>query len=122
MDLTSFAPVLAAIVTAAGASVVTYLTMRRAKSGRINSSEADILWEESTAIRRELRDQVGQLENHIGRNEAEISHLRVENADLKHEVLKLRSENAGLTLQIEGLKAENVDLRRKQESLTPEAR
>lgn len=111
IDLNLVAPALAAIVTAGAASVVTYFTVRRSKSGRINSSEADVLWEESTSIRRELREQVQQLERHISLNEVEIQKLRTENAELKHEVLVLRQENAALTVQVEKLKAENRELR-----------
>ena|SRR6185295_3796593 len=115
VDLNLIAPLLAAIVTAGGASLVTYLTMRRAKSGRINSSEADVLWQESTSIRRELREQIQQLELHISQNEVEIAKLRAENAELKHEVLTLRTENASLKLQVDELKAENVELRTRQQ-------
>lgn len=114
LDLNFIAPVLAAIVTAGIGGLVTYFSMRRAKSGRINSSEADVLWSESGAIRRELREQIQQLEVHLAKNEAEIAALRAENAELKHEVLTLRSENAGLKVQIEKLREENVELRAGQ--------
>lgn len=117
MDAAVLVPALAAIVTAGGASLVTYFTMRRAKSGQINSSEADVLWEESASIRRELREQIQQLEQHLARNEAEIAALRSENAELKHEVLTLRAENAGLKAQIEKLREENVELRTAQTSM-----
>jgi len=104
-------PGLAAIVTALAASGATYLAVRRAKSGRINSSEADVLWEESTAIRRELREQVQQLQHEIAQSNARIGELRTENAELKRELLTLRAENADLLVQVDQLKSENVDLR-----------
>lgn len=122
IDLTVLAPALAAIVTAGLASIGTYVSMRRAKSGQINSTEADQLWVESSAIRRELREQIQQMEMHIVDNEAridalrqEILALRAENATLKHEVLTLREENATLKQAIGALKQENVELRAKQQ-------
>ena len=120
IDLTVLAPALAAIVTAGGSSVVTYLAMRRGKSGQIKTTEANVLWTEAGAIRRELREQVQQLEAHISQNEVDIAKLRAENAELKHEVLTLRTENAALKVQVDILRAENVELRAKQEGRAAE--
>lgn len=114
IDPTVLAPAMAATLTAAGSSVITYAAMRRGKSGRINTTEADQLWNESTAIRRELREQIAQLERHISANEVDIAKLRAENAELKHEVLTLRTENQSLKVQVEQLRAENVELRSTQ--------
>lgn len=114
VDLAFVAPVLAATLTAGISAIVTYAAMRRSKSGRINSSEADVLWTESSAIRRELREQVQALEKHIQANEVEIAGLRSENAALKHEVLMLRQENAALKIQVDHLRVENINLRAAQ--------
>lgn len=115
------ATALAAIVTALASSFVTYYAIRRAKSGQIRTTEADVLWTEAGAIRRELREQVQQLELHISANEAEIARLRAENAELKHEVLTLRAENASLNGQIVELRAENVTLRDELKKQAPKA-
>ena len=114
VDLALIGPMVAAALTAGASAIVTYAAMRRSKSGRINSSEADVLWTESTALRRELREQVQALEKHIQSNEVEIAGLRSENAALKHEVLMLRQENAALKIQVDAVKVENVDLRATQ--------
>lgn len=113
IDLGFVAPVLAAFITAALSSFVTYQAMKRAKSGQINTTEADQLWRESTSIRRELREQVQNLEDHIKSNEIEIAALRSENAALKYEVLTLRQENADLKVRVDALKVENIELRDK---------
>lgn len=114
VDLGVLAPALAAVVTAGGASLTTYIAVRRAKSGQIRTTEADVLWQESTAIRRELAERVQALQEHISRNEVDIARLRAENAELKHEVLTLRTENAALKVQVDQLRAENVELRAVQ--------
>lgn len=54
-----------AVLTLAGLCVtglVTYLVARRTKSGKIDTSEAGKLWEESTLMRAELRQQVASLQ------------------------------------------------------------
>lgn len=55
------------VVTAVG----TWLVARRTKSGKITDSDADTLWEESTAMRRELREQVDALRGEISELKAE---------------------------------------------------
>lgn len=104
-------PALVAFATAIMASLATYVSVRRAKSGRINTTEADVLWKEAGKIRRELADRVRELQAEIERNGAEIAELRTENATLKHEVLTLRQENAALNVQVDELKRENKELR-----------
>lgn len=113
-------PALAAIATGGGASLLTYLSVRLGKSGRINSSEADDLWKESGAIRRELREQVRALEARCAENEEEIIRLRAENAELKHELLTVRAENAALSVEVGRLTQENKEL--KQATLAVEGR
>lgn len=107
-------PMMAAMITAAVSAIATYGAVRRAKSGAIKTTEADVLWTEAGKIRRELAERVQELEQHIERNDSEIAALRTENAGLKHEVLTLRSENAALKVQVEELRAENVELRKEQ--------
>ena len=114
IDLAVLAPALAAIVTAGAASIVTYFSVRRAKSGQIRTSEADVLWDESRDIRRHLAEQVQRLETQLSKQEVDIAKLRAENAGLKHEVLTLRQENQGLTVQVESLRTENIELRAAQ--------
>lgn len=117
-------PFAAAVITVVVASGVTYATMLRAKSGRIKSTEADDLWEESSNIRRFLREEVSGLktelvemreENALLRQE--VLTLRTENSELKTEVLKYRQENAALTAKVNRLEAENTDLRDRVRTL-----
>jgi ATP/maltotriose-dependent transcriptional regulator MalT len=50
--------------------VVAYLVARRQRSGRINTSEATQLWQESTALRAELRSEVTALRAQLATMEA----------------------------------------------------
>jgi len=65
-----------------------WLIARRAKSGRIDTSEAATLWAESQAIRTELREELAELRR-------ENENLRRENADLKMEVAAIRRQIGG---------------------------
>lgn len=58
--------------------VVVFLLGRRAKSGRIDTSEAKQIWNEANSIRTELR--------------AEVASLRCENQELRKENAALRKE------------------------------
>lgn len=68
--------VLAALV----APLVTYLVAKRQRSGKIVTTEAAQLWNESTAMRRELRETVGRLEERVRELEREraICYERIE--------------------------------------------
>lgn len=70
------AVVLAALV----APLLTYLVAKRQRSGRIATTEAAQLWNESTAMRVELRETVARLELRIRELEREraICYERIE--------------------------------------------
>lgn len=86
---TAIAGVLVSIV-ALGAPVLTYLGLRRTKSGRISGTEAETLWAEAERMRQVYRD--------------EAATLRVEGMAMREEVLELRRE-------VYVLRAEAADLR-----------
>lgn len=113
-------PAAGAVVAAFIGSAATYLSLRWSKSGQIKSTEADVLWEESTSIRRELREQIQQLKEHLDQTEMEVAQLRKENAELKIEILTLRRENTELKAMTEALRQENVVLRDTQRELAKE--
>lgn len=70
---------LAAVITA----FVTYLIARRQSSGRVGTSDAATLWEESQAMRKELRDEVRELRIEISQNRKEIDQLRTRIRELE---------------------------------------
>ena len=86
-------------VTAVSAWVVS----RQQRSGRINTSEATKLWEESTGMRHELRDQVEALN-------LEIKDLKIENAQQRAEIGTYRAEVEALTREVRKLRARVAEL------------
>jgi len=131
VDQSTLYPVMAATLTAIGSALVTYLGVRRAKSGRINSTEADALWDEARAIRQEYLSRLDKLQQRLDADEAEIARLRAALADRDAQLATLRAELAlrdakiaSLEAQVEALRAENIELRqRKQDKpAMPEAK
>ena len=86
---TASAGVLVALI-ALGTPLLTYLGLRRTKSGRVNATDAETLWAEAERMRQIYRD--------------EAASLRVEGMAMREEVLELRRE-------VITLRAEAVDLR-----------
>lgn len=69
-------PVLAALVGTLAGVAATYLLGSRKASGRIRTSEAEVLWEASESIRHDLTAEVTALR-------AEVTALRTELAQLR---------------------------------------
>lgn len=72
----------AALITA----FVSYLIARRTNSGSVDTSDAAVLWAESQAMRKELRDEVVSLRTELtgvkrdlikANRENEISHAKI---------------------------------------------
>ena len=75
---------------ALGTPLLTYLGLRRTKSGRVNATDAETLWAEAERMRQIYRD--------------EAASLRVEGLSMREEVFELRRE-------VSMLRAEAVELR-----------
>lgn len=73
--------VLVSIIT----GIVTWLTARRTKSGKIDTSEATKLWDEGTEMRRELRTEIVALKFQLGEAVQAV-------ADLNYELQRAREE------------------------------
>lgn len=80
------------VVTAAGGVIVA----RRTHSGQIKDSEAAKLWDESTKMRHELREQVEALQGEIVQLKAENQKWRDRVDDLETKVAQLRARVAEL--------------------------
>lgn len=98
--------VLAVIISSVSlviAPLVSYMTVSRRLSGKIQSSEAIDLWKESASIRedyrRELIRAVDQIEN-----------LRESNLQLRTELNEMKIKVSNLTNENEHLKNKIVDL------------
>lgn len=76
------------LLTALAAAGATYLVAVRKTSGRVDTTEAAILWKEAEAMRQELRTEVIDLREQLKEARSEISILRDRVGELeKHERL-----------------------------------
>lgn len=96
---------LATIVAAIVGGLVTYLIARRGSSGRVETSEASTLWEESRAIRKELQEESASLRLRLAEAETKLAEA----------LTKLAEANTSLVnakWQAERLREEVLELRR----------
>lgn len=81
--------ILVAVIT----GTVTWLTTRRTKSGKIDTSEAAKLWDEGTEMRRELRAEIVALKFQLGEAIQAVSDLNFELQKAREEVETARKEH-----------------------------
>lgn len=84
------APIVVAIATVVVGSLLTYLGVVRKLSGKIGTSEASSLWEESAAIRADYRDQLATAAKRIADLEARVAQVEHLNNQLERENFKCR--------------------------------
>lgn len=127
-----------AIAALIGAPLLGYLTLVRRASGKIASSEAEQLWEESRAIRdwatkriTELNGVVERLEKKVAALEEHNEALSLENgrlntlldeqgktiAELREQVHRLSNMNIRLVQDNDRLQEENTQLRTRVSEL-----
>lgn len=75
-----------AVITAVGA----YAVAKRQRSGKIVTTEAEVLWAEGQAMRKELREENLGLRAEVLALRAEVTAWRVEALALRSEVALLR--------------------------------
>lgn len=112
-------PALAALVVGIIAAAGTYFAASRRLSGKIATSEASSLWEESAAIRTEYREQINadreriaKLEERVAKAEEANNAARRENVQLLAKVHALEAERDELRDRVEVLENENEALKR----------
>lgn len=69
-------PGLAALIGTLAGVAATYLVASRKSSGRIRTSEAEVLWEASESIRHDLTAEVAVLRAEVVALKAELAQLR----------------------------------------------
>lgn len=69
-------PGLAALIGTLAGVAATYLVAARRSSGRIRTSEAEVLWEASESIRHDLTAEVAALRDEVASLKAELDRLR----------------------------------------------
>lgn len=117
----------AALIPALGAIIVALISVlvtNRRLSGKVATSDASSLWEESAAMRKEYRDQINDDRIRIASLEQRISEAERINNALTRENNRLSAQNAtyeitikSLRDRVELLEHENKDLRKKIKEL-----
>jgi peptidoglycan hydrolase CwlO-like protein len=84
------------IVVAVIAPAVSYILAARRMSGKIATSSAADLWEESQSIRNDYREQLASAFGRVRDLETRMAKLEGQNNDLRHENFTLTAKVAGL--------------------------
>lgn len=95
------------------APALSYLAIKLTKSGRINTTEASVLWDESKAMRDAYRDEAVQLRSETVALRAECQALRAEVLALREESKAMRVESMALREEAVAWRVEAVALREK---------
>lgn len=98
--------------------IFAYLIAARRFSGRIASSDAASLWQESSNLRKEYKSEMDELRTIVTNLRSRVIDLEdknevlyLENGELRAEVSRLRKENSLLKARIEELEREASQLR-----------
>jgi len=96
------------IVGVVATPLLSYLVSRRKSSGRIDTSEAQSLWDEAAAQREAYREEATQLREEAKALRAEVAALRAEVLELTSSLAQLRSEAAATTAELARLAVERA--------------
>jgi cell division protein FtsB len=110
-------PTAIAIVAALVGPLLAYVAAARRLSGRIGTSEAGDLWEESRSIRQDYQRRIEELNRVVGDCAKRIDSLEERNAALFRENENLKYAVATHERTIKKLTAENVALRKRVKEL-----
>lgn len=95
------------VVTGAAA----YAVATRRHSGKIGTTEAETLWAESQAMRKELRDEADICRREVAALREEMVAVRAEGVAMREELVALRQEGIVLRAESVSLREEMVTLR-----------
>jgi predicted RNase H-like nuclease (RuvC/YqgF family) len=93
--------VIAALIGAIAGPIATFLIAARRFSGRVQTTEASDLWEESRSIREWSLQRINILNSVVARLEKRIDTLEAENQQLHAELNTVRAENNELRVRLE---------------------
>lgn len=100
------------IGAAAITAIVSFLIARRTSSGRISTTEAATLWQESQTMRHELRDEVAKWQAKAETLEAKIDTLEQENTQLRLDALQCKQEAHRLSDELAEVQRQLAQMRR----------
>lgn len=106
--------VLVGILTLCGVVVTgaaAYAVAMRQRSGKIGTTEAETLWAESQAMRKELRDEAENCRGEVAALREEMVTIRAEGVAMRQELVALRQEGVVLRAESVSLREEMVTLR-----------
>jgi septal ring factor EnvC (AmiA/AmiB activator) len=93
-----------ALIAAIVGPLATYVVASRKLSGRIDTSEAASLWEESRDIRSDYRDRLAEAEKRMAQLEARVAEEERANTKLTRENIQLVAKNQECEWEIRKLK------------------
>ncbi len=92
--------ILVGFIASISGAIVTYKIGKRKTSGSIDTSDAAVLWSESKAMRKELRDEVIALRDEIEVLKDTISDLEKEKIVNENTITRLRRQISTLESRI----------------------
>ena len=104
-------PVILGLAGAVISGAVAYVVSKRQRSGRIDTTEAETLWAESQAMRKELRDEAENCRLEVFALRSEMVAVRAEASVMREELVALRQEGIVLRAESVALREEMVTLR-----------
>ena len=104
-------PVVLGVIGAAITGAVAYAVARRQRSGKIDTTEAETLWAEGQAMRRELRDEAETCRQEVLALRSEMVAVRAEASVMRQELVAIRQEGIVLRAESVALREEMVTLR-----------
>lgn len=104
---------LIALTAAVIGPLATFYMATRQLSGRINTSEAASLWQESASIREDYRQRIAEAEKRQAHLEERVAKLETANNTLQAENLELARKNFELDAQIQALIKDNEGLTKR---------
>lgn len=107
-------PLVPVVLGLAGAVISGIVALRVAKlprTGRIDTTEAETLWAEGQAMRKELRDEAENCRGEVTALRTEMVAVRAEASVMRQELVAIRQEGIVLRAESVALREEMVTLR-----------
>lgn len=104
-------PIILGVLGTFISGVVVYVNTKRQYSGKIGTTEAETLWAESQAMRKELRDESDNCREEVASLRGEMVGVRAEGTAMREELVALRQEGIVLRSESVALREEMVTLR-----------